>query len=175
MQLNEILEENTVKAISTKTNIAEDNIEALVEADFEKLKRVKTMGFISILEREYNADLSALKEQALEYYNAHHTNEGVTLGVPMPAEEKKGKSKWFMLIVLFLIVYAIWYAFDNYDREKLNAMLPFSEDKLSELIIPEKKNSMEEVETASALSIENVNGMAIKDEANDTTEENRSY
>ncbi len=175
MQLNEILEENTVKAISTKTNIAEDNIDALIEANFEKLQRVKTMGFISIIEREYNADLSALKEQALEYYNAHNTNESVTLGVPMPAEDKKGRSKWFMFIVLFLIVYAIWYAFDNYDKEQLNAMLPFSEDKLSELIMPEKKNSKEEPKAVSELSIDSVNGVEIKDEVNDPTEENRSY
>ena len=174
MQLNEILEENTVNAISTKTNIAENNIDALVAADFEKITRVKTMGFISILEREYNADLSALKEQALEYYNAHNEDEKVTLGLPM-AEEKKGKSKWFMTLVLLLIIYAIWYAFDNFDKEKLNAMLPFSEDKLSEMIIPEKKNDIEESKTASELSIEHANGMDTRDEAKDTTEDNRSY
>ncbi len=174
MQLNEILEENTVNAISTKTNIAESNIDALVAADFEKITRVKAMGFISILEREYNADLSALREQALEYYNAHNKDEKVTLGMPM-SEEKKGRSKWFMMLVLLLIVYAIWYAFDNLDKEKLNAMLPFSEDKLSEMIIPEKKNDIEESKTASELSIEHANGMDTRDEANDTTEENRSY
>ena len=173
MQLNEILEENTVKAISTKTNISENNIDALVAADFEKIKRVKTMGFISILEREYNADLSALKEQALEYYNAHNTDEKVTLGMPI-SEEKKGKSKWFMTLVLLLIVYAIWYAFDNFDKEKLNAMLPFSEDKLSELIMPEKKNSAEELKSATELSIEHVNSMNTGDKDNTITEENRS-
>ena len=174
MQLNEILEENTVNAISTKTNIAESNIDALVAADFENITRVKTMGFISIIEREYNADLSALREQALEYYNAHNKDEKVTLGMPM-TEEKKGRSKWFMTLVLLLIVYAIWYAFDNLDKEKLNAMLPFSEDKLSEMIIPEKKNGMEESQTASELSIEHANGMETSNEANDATEDNRSY
>ena len=174
MQLNEILEENTVNAISTKTNIAENNIDALVAADFEKITRVKTMGFISIIEREYNADLSALKEQALEYYNTHNEDEKVTLGLPI-SEEKKGKSKWFMTLVLLLIIYAIWYAFDNFDKEKLNAMLPFSEDKLSEMIIPEKKNDIEESKTASELSIEHANGMDTRDEAKDTTEDNRSY
>jgi hypothetical protein len=174
MQLNEILEENTVNAISTKTNIAENNIDALVAADFEKITRVKTMGFISIIEREYNADLSALKEQALEYYNTHNEDEKVTLGLPI-SEEKKGKSKWFMTLVLLLIIYAIWYAFDNLDKEKLNAMLPFSEDKLSEMIIPEKKNDIEESKTASELSIEHANGMDTQDKANDTTENNRSY
>ena len=168
MQLNEILEENTVNAISTKTNIAEDNIDALIAADFENITRVKTMGFISIIEREYNADLSALKEQALEYYNAHNIDEKVTLGVPMPAEEKKGRSKWFMILVLLLIIYAIWYAFDNFDKEKLNGMLPFSEEKLSGQVMPEKQNGTEEPKEASELSIEHMNGMH-------TIEENRSY
>ncbi len=174
MQLNEILEENTVKAISTKTNIAENNIDALVAADFEKLKRVKAMGFISIIEREYHAELSALREQALEYYNSHDEDEKVTLGLPI-SEERKGKSKWFMTLVLFLIIYAIWYAFDNFDKEKLNAMLPFSEDKLSELIIPGKESSSEESQEVSELSIEHVNGMDTKNEVNDTLEETRSY
>jgi len=175
MQLNEILEENTVNAISAKTNIAEDNIDALIAADFDNITRVKTMGFISIIEREYGADLSALREQALEYYNAHNTDEKVTLGVPMPAEEKKGKSKWFMLIVFLLIMFAIWYAFDKFDKEKFNAMFPFSEDKLSEMIMPGKTNSIEDSKTAAELSIENVQSMDNRDEANETTEENRSY
>jgi len=154
MQLNEILEEHTIKAISKRTNISEFNIEALVEADFEKIKRVKAMGFISIIEREYNADLSNVKEQALEYYNKHNENESVTLGMPMP-EEKKGKSKWFKLIVLLLIMYAIWYAFINYDQEKLNAMLPFSESTLSKMINSE--DTAEEKRDIKDLSIENIN------------------
>jgi len=173
MQLNEILEENTVNAISAKTNIADDNIDALIAADFDNITRVKAMGFISIIEREYNADLSALREQALDYYNAHDTNEKVTLGVPMPAVEKKGRPKWFMTLVLLLIVYAIWYAFEKFDKEKLNAM--FSEEKLSEMIMPEEKNGTEDSKTAAKLSIENVQSMDDKDGVNETTEENRSY
>ena len=97
MQLDEILQENTLSAVSQKTNISEDNIEALLDADFERIKRVKTMGFISILEREYGADLSALKKQAIEYYESHKTDESVTLGLPI-SEPKKGKSKLVMLI-----------------------------------------------------------------------------
>jgi Zn-finger domain-containing protein len=105
MQLNEILEENSVKAISEKTNISENNVETLLAGDFDKLKKVKTLGFISIIEREYKADLSALKEQALSYYDQHEDVEGVTLGLPV-AEEKKRKPKWFLLLVLGLLGYA---------------------------------------------------------------------
>jgi len=153
MQLDEILQEHTIGAIAKKTNIAEDNIDALVAADFESLKRVKTMGFISIIEREYGVDLSALKKQAIEYYESHSIDESVTLGLPI-SEPKKGKSKIFMLITFVLIIYAIWYAYTNFDKKKFNAMLPFSEDALSKFI-----NSNETVESrdAAELSIEKIN------------------
>ena len=144
MQLNEILEENTVRAISAKTNISEVNIDALVSSDFEKIKKVKTMGFISIIEREYGADLSALKSEALAYYDALNEDQSITLGMPI-VEEKKGKSKLFKFIVLILIGYAIWYAFINFDQEKLKSMFPFSEEKISQMIIPDKDKSVEEL------------------------------
>jgi len=142
MQLNEILDENTVLAISKKTNISENNIDAMIAADFDKIKRVKTMGFISILEREYNVDLSAFKEQALEYYSKQNNDESITLGMPI-VEEKREKSKFFIFFVFLLIVFAIWYAFTNLDKEKLNAMLPFSEETLSEMIMPGKQSDIE--------------------------------
>ncbi len=162
MQLNEILEENTVKAISAKTNIAEDNIDALVASDFEKINRVKAMGFISIIEREYHSDLSAVKAEAIVYYEGLKEDERVTIGLPQPVE-KKGKSKLFMFIVFIMIGFAIWYAFINFDKEKLNAMLPFSEEKLSEMIMPGHGNPETEVKTvtepnvAEELNIENRN------------------
>lgn len=157
MQLDEILQENTIGSISEKTNISEENIDALVAADFERIKRVKTMGFISIFEREYGADLSALKKQAIEYYESHTTDDSVTLGLPI-SEPKKGKSKILMLLVFVLIIYAIWYAYANFDKEKLNAILP---ETMSKLIEGDEKIERRD---ASELSIEKIN-----------TEENRSY
>jgi len=174
MQLNEILDENTVSAISTKTNISEDNINALINAEFDRIKRVKTMGFISILEREYHVDLGKFREEAAFYYDQHQKNESITLGVPMPVDEKRGKSKLFMFIVLLLIIYAIWYAFTHLDKEKLSAMLPFSEETLSRIITSDENSSIAASKDVSSLSIESVQH---KNEALDaeTSEENRSH
>jgi len=147
MQLKEILEENSVKSISQKTNISEINIDALVAADFDKLKKVKTLGFISILEREYKADLSAFKEQALEYYADNIEKESVTLGLPLD-EEKKGSSKWFKLLILILIAYTVWYFFTQFDKTMLTDLLPLSEDKISAMLSDNVKKE---------LSIENMN------------------
>ncbi len=153
MQFHEILEEHTIKAISAKTNIAEVNINALAASDFEKIKKIKTLGFISIIEREYHADLSALRAEALEYYSTVHEDQGITLN-STTIETKKGKSKFFKFIVLILIGYAIWYAFINFDKEKLKDMLPFSDDTLSQMIMPDKKNVENKRKTVEELSIE---------------------
>jgi hypothetical protein len=147
MQLNEILEENSIGSISQKTNIAEDNLDALVTGEFHKLKRVKTMGFISIIEREFKADLSALKEQALEYYESHNEVERVTLGLPLP-EEKKGKSIWFRLFILALIAYTVWYFFTQFDKTMLSDLLPLSEETIGKMVSEDVKKE---------LSIENMN------------------
>ncbi len=149
MQLNEILEENSVKAISKRTNISEDNIELLLASDFDRLKKVKTLGFISILEREYKADLSALKEQALSHYAEAKDEENITFGLPI-MEEKKGKSKLFLLFVLLLLAYASWYFFTQFDQKQLSDLLSFTEEKTSEIIIPT------EVDDNAELSIEKV-------------------
>jgi cytoskeletal protein RodZ len=141
MQLNEILEENSIRSISQKTNIAENNLDALVAGDFEKLKRVKTFGFISILEREFKADLSALKEQALEYYENNSKVERVTLGLALP-EEKKGKSVWFRLFILALIAYTVWYFFTQFDKTMLSDLLPPSEEKISKMVSEDVKKEL---------------------------------
>ncbi len=149
MQLNEILEENSVKAISKRTNIAEDNIELLLAGDFDKLKKVKTLGFISIIEREYKADLGPLKEQALSHYAQYNDTQSITLGVPV-TEEKKGRSKVFQLFILILLGYASWYFFTQFDKKQLSDLLPFGEVKTSQIIMPKEANNNAE------LSIENV-------------------
>jgi cytoskeletal protein RodZ len=147
MQLNEILEENSIESISQRTNISETNLNTLAAGDFDKLKRVKTLGFISIIEREFKADLSHLREQALEYYENNSVKESVTIGLPLP-EEKKGISAWFKLLMLILIAFTIWYFFTQFDKTMLTDMLPPSEEKIGKMVSEDVKKE---------LSIENRN------------------
>jgi len=133
MQLNEILEEHSVKAIAKRTNISEENLEALFNGEFDVLKKVKTMGFISIIEREYTADLSALRKQASEYYSEHREEESIMLDAPV-VERKKGKSKLLILSVIVLLAVASWYFITQFDKEKLRGLLPFNEEKMANVI-----------------------------------------
>ncbi|HFQ60737.1 MAG TPA: hypothetical protein ENK39_00360 [Epsilonproteobacteria bacterium] len=155
MQLNDILEENSVKAISKKTNISEDNIEALISENFEYLAKAKALGFISILERDFDIDLSTLREKALAYYQEHSSEgESITIGLPV-MEEKKGRSKWFLLLMLGLLAYASWYFFTQFDKKTLSTLLPFSEDKVETVAPAEVKEKQNDIHKDDALSISN--------------------
>ena len=128
MQLNDILEEHSLKNISKKTNISEDNIEYLLERKFEKLERVKAMGFISIIEREFKANLATLRNEAQDYYAEHDNADRGIVVTGKLIEEKRGKSKWLFFIVLILLAYASWYFVTQYDKSHLNTLQPAKEE-----------------------------------------------
>jgi len=152
MQLNETLENSSARDISTKTKISENNINALLEGDFAKIKKVKTMGFISIIEREYNVNLSEFKKEALEFYADNEEDNGISFQYDVP-EDSKEKSGLFRFIIILLIIYAVWYAFNNVDREKLNNVIPYAEEKFNEMLNSGKELSSKISTQVSSLDI----------------------
>lgn len=150
MQLNEILEKNSVKAISTKTNISEDNLELLIAERFATLPRAKTLGFFSIIEREYDADLTAIIEKAKKYYQTNNKEESISLGLPIL--EEKGRSPLFSLLILGLLAYASWYFFTKFDKKNISNMLPFSEDKVENISLPVEDTIGKDLSISNALS-----------------------
>lgn len=154
MQLNDILEEHSIHAISKKTNISEENLEYLAAANFDALNKIKALGFISIVEREYHADLGRLREQALEYYDSTQEVTSITLGHPV-VEEKKGRSKLLLFFVLLLLGYASWYFFTQFDKKHLSGLIPFVDEQTIESFMGAKDNDPKE-EIEEDLSIAKV-------------------
>jgi hypothetical protein len=160
MQLSEILTENSIKSIHEKTKISEENLENLFAKKFENLIQVKTLGFLSIIEREYKVDLSAEREEALAYYESNYTNVSVTLGSSI-VDEKKGTSKLFLLMIFLLLGYATWYFLTQYDQKHLSQLIPFMEDEKKENLMIEENQEASII--AEDLSIVN----AIKNKVSD--------
>ena len=114
MQLNEIIEENSIATISKRTRISVENIEKLVKRDFSDMKRVKALGFISILEREFGIGLDTLKRECQEYFFSSPEEEfdaRLVLTVPGSGDHEGGRwaSKLLILLVLFGVGYGAWY------------------------------------------------------------------
>jgi len=150
MQLHEILEENSTQAISKKTMISEDNIELLLAEDFSSLTKIKTMGFISIFERDYDADLGQLKKAALSYYDSHADLEESSNIVLSQVEEGKKRSKLFPLLILGLLAYASWYFFTQFDKKTLSKLLPFIDDSTETTVKQVKKEFIPHSESVSS-------------------------
>lgn len=140
MPFNDILEEHSIKGISQQTKIAEEDLQSLFDGKFEHLKRVKALGFISILEREYHTNLNALRQQALAYYNQHEEQSGFSASLTI-MEEKKNRSFVFVLVVLAILAYASWYFFTQFDKKHFNKMIPFSDtQQIESMPVPEVEN-----------------------------------
>ncbi len=132
MQLNELVESESIQAISHKTNITEEHIEQLLEERFESIERPKALGFISIIEREYDLDLSKLREKALEYYNAHQQEYGVVFS-DITTAEKEQKSKGVLWVAPLLLVGISWYFYTLYERDHTLVHLPFGEQNKTQV------------------------------------------
>ncbi len=103
MNLENVLEENSIESISKKTNIPADNLSRLFERDFSALKKVQALGFISILERDYGLDLSALKQECKDYF----TGDEEDVKIPIYQAKPKSKGRWLFFVLLLLLLGAV--------------------------------------------------------------------
>lgn len=161
MHLNDILENSSVREISLKTMISEENVEYLVEMKFDAIKKVKTLGFISIIEREYGIDLTGMRDEAIVFYLKNREGRNYYVNKPIDSEEKKGKSKLFLFILLIGFITASWYFFTQFDKKHLHELIPFISEETFENFMNEKNITSTE-DSISALSIANIEEEAKK-------------
>jgi hypothetical protein len=120
MLFNEIVKKDGIESIASKTNISEVNLEYLVEENFEKLNRVKALGFLLILEREYkDIDVSELREKVKAYYDENGPADDKVAMVALDANEGGGFS-FFKLFILLALLGGGYYL---YKEGKLDSLI----------------------------------------------------
>ena len=112
------LEEIGLKEISEKTHIGLKSLEYIVNSEFEKLNRSTAVGFIKIISREYNLDLSDWLEEAEEFWkNNRDYDSSPKIFI---AEESKRYSKFILYTLFLIILLAILYGAYVFLNKKLN-------------------------------------------------------
>ncbi len=143
MQLSEIVEEHDISEISKRTRISVENLEYLLDHDWEQLKKVQALGFINILEREYGIDLGALRRECRNYYEEHNFDEDQNIGVPIAPPEKSESligaflGKLVMFAILGAMGYGAWYFFlaNNKDLESNITLTPPKKESFYDSIV----------------------------------------
>ncbi len=126
MLFNELIETDGIEGVSSKTNISTVNLGYLVEEDFSRLNRVKALGFLLILEREYkDIDVSGLRERIKTYYDEHRPSDDKVVMVAKDSVEGGGFS-FFKLFILLALLGGGYYL---YIEGKLDSLIQQLEDK----------------------------------------------
>ncbi|HHB94512.1 MAG TPA: hypothetical protein ENK88_05140, partial [Campylobacterales bacterium] len=117
MNLNELIKSEGLDVVSEKTNISENNLKKLVDLNFEGLNRVKALGFLSILRREYGIELDTIEDSIKSYFVEHTPDDSEPILVSVDKEnDNPGFLKW---IILFAFLGGVWYLYSVGKLDKL--------------------------------------------------------
>ncbi len=116
MKLNELLERDGFTSVNERTNISIDNLIKLVDNNFEALSRVKALGFLSILSREYEMiELDDLNSAIRKYFEENSNNEDneITESVLVKADRNENDKSYFKWIIIAALLTGLWYLYSN--------------------------------------------------------------
>lgn len=140
MQIDELCKKYSIDEISQKTLISPRNLEALFAEEYVLLSKAKTLGFLSILEREYTVNIEVMRSNALAHFGQSTPISTRTTAVDSDQKQKKGLGK-YIVVVLVLLASVGWYFFIYLDtkvvettlqKEVKVAALPVSSTKATE-------------------------------------------
>lgn len=135
---SEKLQELGVQRIHDDTHISIQHINIVLNEEFENINKVQFMGFISILEREYDIDLSDIRDNGLEYYKSDANTYNGEPGVFVVVGKHK-TFKYFYIVLAFIVFIFAMYFTMNYETQKSSVVV---ENK----IIDEVKKNIESVQ-----------------------------
>ncbi len=103
----ELFDKIDLKDISKKTMINIKDLEYIKNEDFDNLSKTKGLGFIKILEREYEVDLSQKREKLINYLKEHDKYKTKEFFIVPPSKKKYSKYIAFFILILMLVGIAV--------------------------------------------------------------------
>ncbi len=151
MQLNELIEQEGLSNISLKTTISQDNLRYLGDEDFEKLTRVKSLGFLLILEREYkDLELLDLRENIKLFFKDYQPDVANVIVMKKEPITSSGDGfsffKWFIILG---ILFAAWYLYTQGNLDNLLKNIESKENAFDDTKSLESNISSQEAEKVS--------------------------
>lgn len=149
-----ILEEIGLKKISEETHIEQKYLQYMVDCDFDKLNRINTLGFVKILSRAYNVDLSAWSEAFEEYWTETHKDDE-DKGLFIVVDDKQHSKKLLIFILLVMVIATVSFLFALFE-DRINLDNYMNQDKINY----EQPSIVEDTQK----KLDEINSSAVKDE-----------
>jgi len=176
------LKEIGLKKVSDETHIEQKYLQYMVDCDFEKLNRINTLGFVKILSRAYEVDLSAWSEAFEEYWTETHKDDEYK-GLFIVVDDKKQSRKFLIFILIVILIATVSFLFalfenkinlDNYINQSETSFKQSSIVEDTQKTLDEINSSTVENEVAGATEDENQTKaieLVVEVEENTTTQE----
>ena len=119
----DLLREIGAQKIYEDTHISLKHAQSVIHESFEGLTKVQFLGFISILEREYNQDLSVLKEKGLAYFEDEPVKEVSTSSVFVEPIRAKSPTPIYIFIALFVFILVAYFSIGGGSQEPAQAKI----------------------------------------------------
>ncbi len=161
--------------IHEDTHIALSYVQSMLHASFEGLTQVQFLGFVSILEREYNLDLSTLKARGMSYFAEEQSDEKKVFIAP---EKKPNFTALYVVIVLIIFSLAVYVSYDykqetesektinNHTIEDVQKKILVKEEKAPLVVVAEQNLTVERVEQNVSSDINSSRETNTSDEEN---------
>jgi cytoskeletal protein RodZ len=114
MNAYEFFEKYSIETINKKTRISPISLRFIKNKKFEKIPRVKFIGFVRIIEKEFNVNLSEL----IEEYN-QTTNSKEEEKEDIKIEKPKNNTFWVFLLALILLIIGSYLLYKKYNNKKV--------------------------------------------------------
>ncbi len=106
----DLLREIGAQKIYEDTHISLKHVQSVIHESFEGLTKVQFLGFISILEREYNQDLSALKVKGLEYFENESPKDLTSRNVFIEPKRSNRQALIYIFVALFVFILVAFFS-----------------------------------------------------------------
>ena len=144
----EQLQKVGAQKIHERTHIPLITVQAILHSSYDTFSRIQFIGFISILEREYDIELPEMKKAGLMHFDTETAQEGVFI-VP----KKAAKKTYIFVVVILLFLLGITYQIVVVDKasdvkiedsnkveEVKKSIIPIIETEQNSTVINEEKN-----------------------------------
>ena len=164
------LEKIGLHEVCKKTHIEVKQLEHMINADYGKLNKINTLGFVKILSREYKIDFSQWLEGFEAYWREHKSDEEMRkekIFVRAKSDKKSGKGFWIFFVMLMIAGGII---FISFFKNEIDILALWDKAK-SETIGSGFQNAPIVQETATSLGIKVEEKITVEANSSNTTVE----
>lgn len=154
----DLLREIGAQKIYEDTHISLKHVQSVIHESFEGLTKVQFLGFISILEREYEQDLSVLKANGLKYFNDESFRGPEHSSVFIETKKAKKPTLIYILIALFVFVIVAYISIQSTPPTEVseqidNSTIESVQKNLDPIVVDENISTLNSIQVDENLTV----------------------